>query len=124
MVEIPATTLEAHYEKSNFFRVIHADGMFGGLSPSGQLHIAIFNQRSPLPKKSNILVAPNGVTTETVTDTKTGIFREIEADVAMNLNTALAFHIWLAQNLNLMRKQLGMSDEDWTKHIENVNANT
>jgi hypothetical protein len=122
MVEIPATTLEAHYEKSNFFRVVHADGMFGGLSPSGHLHIAFFNQRTPLPKKSSISVATNGVATETVTDTKTGLFREIEVDITMDLNTSLSFHVWLSQNLNLMRKQLGMSDEDWSRHIQSINA--
>jgi hypothetical protein len=122
MVDIQATTLEAHYEKSNLFRVVHADGIFGGVTPSGTLNVAFFSQRTPLPRKSSLSVATNGLATETITDTKTGVFREIEVDIVMDLNTSLAFHAWLTQNVNQLRKVLGMTDENWNKHIGTINA--
>ena len=49
---VDAAELEFDFEKSNFFRVIHVDGVFGGISPgSNLLHMAIYNERQPLPKK-------------------------------------------------------------------------
>ena len=32
--------MEFHFEKSNFFRVIHVDGAFGGISPGTQMATA------------------------------------------------------------------------------------
>jgi len=122
MAQVQPANIEVYYEKSNFFRVIHADGIFGGPTPSGNMHVAFFSQRSPLPKKSSLNIGSDGSSTETVTDTKTGVFREIEVDVMMDLNTSLAFHIWFSQHLSVLRKQLGMSDQDWSNHIGILNA--
>src|SRR5579864_8214012 len=38
-----------HYVKSNYFRVIHADGMYGGLTPCGGIFFALYSDRQPLP---------------------------------------------------------------------------
>ncbi|HLW54414.1 MAG TPA: hypothetical protein VKW06_16380 [Candidatus Angelobacter sp.] len=39
-----------HYVKSNYFRVIHADGMYGGLTPCGGIFFALYSDRQPLPE--------------------------------------------------------------------------
>jgi hypothetical protein len=122
MAEAESRVLEIVYEKSNFFRVIHADGIFGGPTPTGGIHIAFFSQRTPLPKKSNLTISPNGTGVEVVTETKVGVFREIEADAIMDLNVALSFHLWLTSQLNQTRKGVGMSDVDWSKHLGAMNA--
>jgi hypothetical protein len=122
MAEANSTNIEVFYEKSNFFRVIHADGIFGGPTPTGGLHVAFYSQRTPLPKKSNLVISSNGTAVETVTETKVGAFREIEVDVVMDLNVAMSYHLWLASQLKLLRKGVGMSDADWSRHLEAINA--
>jgi hypothetical protein len=42
--------LPFHFRKSSLFRVIHADGAYGGISPNGNIHFALYNERFPIPK--------------------------------------------------------------------------
>lgn len=39
------------YIKSNFFRVVHADGVTGGGTPNGSIHLAFFSERGPIPQR-------------------------------------------------------------------------
>jgi hypothetical protein len=45
------TEIEFDFIKSNFFRVIHVDGAFGGLSPNGFVHMALYSERRAIPTK-------------------------------------------------------------------------
>ena len=36
-------TVTFDYIKSNLFRVIHADGVWGGIAPTGKIHLSFFN---------------------------------------------------------------------------------
>ena len=48
------------YIKGNFFRVIHADGVLGGSTPSGNIHMAFFSDRQPIPKREVYGLKPDG----------------------------------------------------------------
>src|SRR3989442_6878794 len=39
-----------HYIKSSQFRVVHADGIIGGVTPRGLIHIAVFSERPAIPQ--------------------------------------------------------------------------
>ena len=41
--------LKADYIKSNLFRVVVADGAFGGLTPRGNIHIDFWSERRAIP---------------------------------------------------------------------------
>jgi hypothetical protein len=45
-----APEIAFEYIKSNLFRVIHADGAIGGVTPSGNLHLAFFSERPAIPR--------------------------------------------------------------------------
>ena len=47
-IAIPSE-VEFDFIKSNFFRVIKADGAFGGVAPNGAIHMQIFSERQPIP---------------------------------------------------------------------------
>jgi hypothetical protein len=64
----------------------------------------------------------DGSVTEKVTDVKDGIFRELEVDVLLDLNTSVAFFTWYAAQINRFRKTVGMSDQDWSKIRGDLNA--
>ncbi|MDX8452821.1 hypothetical protein RFM98_08640 [Mesorhizobium sp. VK9D] len=112
--------IEAYYHKSNFFRVIHADGVFGGVTPRAAIHCGFFSERSAIPLRTAFEVINGQPGQEEIIESKPGIVREMEADVVMDLNSALAFHIWMAEKLEVLRKSLGISDEEWEKTVASV----
>jgi hypothetical protein len=38
------------YIKSQLFRVIHSDGAIGGITPTGNVHVAFYSDRAAIPK--------------------------------------------------------------------------
>jgi len=93
--------LAFHFIKSNQFRVIYADGVYGGISPKKLIRMAFFNERSPIPTKVVHETEINGMSI-TVKDEKErisrdGYVREIESEIIMNLETAKSVSLWLTK---------------------------
>ncbi|WP_145987240.1 MULTISPECIES: hypothetical protein [Bradyrhizobium] len=94
--------IEFHFEKSRYFRVIHVDGAAGGFSPGNRnVHLAIFSERSPLPRTvvHNVADGVLGAEIESRRESKKGVFREIEADLVMSIETAIALREWLNERI-------------------------
>jgi hypothetical protein len=89
------------YIKSNLFRVVHADGAFGGISPRGNIHFSLYNERIALPDSSKITVSDK--TGEVIGAEKFknsgSIVREIEVDVVTDLPTAMQLYKWLGNKI-------------------------
>ncbi|MCH8150799.1 MAG: hypothetical protein IH830_00315 [Planctomycetes bacterium] len=103
----PPTEIAFHYEKGNYFRVIHVDGGHGGLSPDGQsLVLSVYTERRPIPKKEVFDLDENGALIQPPKDKdeRTGIFREVEATLIMNPTTASAIRIWLTKYLDQQKE--------------------
>lgn len=77
--------------------------------------MAVFSERSALPKETYFDVVSGVATSEVVTATKEGLVRELESDLVMNLGTAISVHLWLREKVEYLRVQLGMSDEEWNR---------
>src|SRR5689334_12561172 len=97
--------LEFDFEKSNFFRVIHVDGFFGVVAPTQFLHIAVYNERQPIPKRVFHNVKDGVLQPETMAkrDGRTGLFREVEADLVLSLEGAMALRAWLDEKITEMQ---------------------
>ncbi len=94
------STVTFHYVKSSFFRVIHADGIIGCVTPRSLIHYAIFSERQAIPQTITQNISQDGVVGEAVARTgKEGIVREMEADVMMSLEMAKSFHQWLGDRV-------------------------
>lgn len=109
-----------HFLKSTYFRVIHADGFFGGLSPQGGFHIGVYSERTPYP---DLIIQE--INTETGHPGKElsrtgseGIIRELEVDIAMDLPTAITLHAWLGRHIK--RAQESGLLKDW--EVDSTNA--
>lgn len=109
---IPAS-IAAHFKKSNFFRVVHADGAYGGATPRGYFHMALYNERGAIPRQVEIPLIDGQPAPERTTDTLGGIVREVEVDVVMDLMATISLYVWLGQKADELRRASGMSDEDW-----------
>lgn len=102
--EIPKS-VEIHYLKANDFRVIHADGVWGGVAPRGYITMSVFSERNPIPRKMIFDVTPDGqLGPETGRDSKEGIIREVEVDVVMDVPLAKSLIRWLQDKVNFAEK--------------------
>jgi len=94
-----------HYIKSNFFRVIYADGAFGGINPQGLIRMALYNERTPIPQTTVQPVTPEGRLGDELIDRRTareGFVREVEVDVLLNINTAKSLIVWLQDKVKVL----------------------
>jgi hypothetical protein len=86
------------YIKSPLFRVIHADGAIGGLTPAGNVHFALYSERSAIPQMTVHPHRPDGtVGPPGQTVARPGIVREMDVDVVISPNFIPAFIEWLQQ---------------------------
>jgi len=104
------------YMKSNFFRVIHADGAWGGLSPRGNIHMSFYNERGALPDSSVLTLAPDGSKQLPETAHSSGdIIREIECDVVLDLGTAIGLRQWLDDKIKDLQTLVKTLQEEQRK---------
>jgi hypothetical protein len=105
--------LQFHFIKSNHYRVIHVDGAHGGLTPRGQIFIALYSERVPIPEMIVHGVAENRLTGELLAERKSkrGIVREVEAGVVMDLGAAQALHEWLGKKVAELENALAARDK-------------
>lgn len=101
--------LQFDYIKSGMFRVIHVDGVHGGIAPNGSgIHASFFNDRIPISKVEVHEVEPDGTIGRLKTITKRpGVVREVEVCAILSVRAAEALHAWLG---NLIPKARLMSD--------------
>jgi hypothetical protein len=98
----PPPKVVFHYIKNAAFRVIHTDGAFGGITPSGHIHMSLYSERTPIPQRMAHPLNPNGTLGEPIpseTVGKDGIVREVDVDVMMNIETTKSLYMWLGQKI-------------------------
>lgn len=101
--------IEFDYIKSNFFRVVRADGAFGGLSPNGAIHMGIYSERQPIPKKVVHAVQEGKLGPELLEkrDVRKSIIREMEVDVVLDITQAIGLRQWLDEKIQQYQNLVG-----------------
>lgn len=98
--QVPST-LSFRFVKGQFFRAVHVDGAFGGLSPKGDyIHMTVFNERVALPNKIvNKAVGGEGASVtvgeEISREVEGDYVREFESELIMDLEVAKRIRTWL-----------------------------
>lgn len=93
-------TITFHHIKSNLFRVIHADGVWGGVTPNLNIQMAFYSERNAIPQSVKQEFGEYGLPGEIIdTVGKEGIVREFDTSVVVNLEVAKAFHDWLGKKI-------------------------
>jgi hypothetical protein len=102
--------IPVHYVKSNAFRVVHADGAYGGATAHGFIQMAFYSERVAYPRETILEISPDGVQLgETDVERRQGAVREIEVAAIMDLKTAESLHQWLGQKVDELRKLLAQA---------------
>lgn len=92
------------YVKSNLFRVIHADGAWGGIAPRGYIHMALYSERQAIPTHSAIPFSEDGPIGKEKFERDSSFVREVEADVVLDLATAINLRDWLSDRIGTMNE--------------------
>ena len=96
----PPSSVELHYIKSSNFRVVHCDGVWGGLTPRGNIAMNCFSERSAIPTKVEHKLTPDGsLGEEILRESKGGVVREIEIEVLLDMNMAKSVLAWLTDRV-------------------------
>jgi len=99
------TELSVSYIKSSQFRVVSAQGAYGGFAPRGHFALTVFSERSAIPQETILQVDPITKTgTETVTKTRAGIVRELEVCLMLDKQSLIELHRWIGQHLDALKK--------------------
>lgn len=99
------TSIKFDYIKSNHFRVIHVNGVHGGVSIKGDgIQMALFNERTAIPKSETYSIEhkKNGATLKGLlkAESRNTIVREVEVEAILDIATAKAFHGWLGEKID------------------------
>ncbi len=99
--------LKVRYIKSNYFRVVHSDGAFGGFTPQGNIFMGIYNERAPIPDATFQAIEGGMLGKELVEHRQGGkdeIIRELEVGLTMDVNVAKALLEWLKEKIDVVEK--------------------
>lgn len=99
------------YIKSNLFRVIHADGAWGGMSPHADIHISFYNERPAIPDRSRFTVSANKVVKPEVFEAESDLVREVEVDVVVDLRAAKSLRKWLDERISVLEETIREAQE-------------
>ena len=92
--KVPAA-VDFHFIKAAHFRVVHVDGVWGGVTPSQNIAVGFFSERLPIPTIVQHQLTDGGKLGEEIArESKTGIVREMEVELVMNKATAARFLEW------------------------------
>lgn len=100
--------LEFDFIKSSQFRVIHVDGVWGGLGPRQFINMAVYAERNAIPQSISYDISDqnpsDGIRLEAATpDTKkarNAIIREVEANLVIDISTADGIATWLREKVD------------------------
>ncbi|MFP3868180.1 MAG: hypothetical protein ACLFUU_08455 [Desulfobacteraceae bacterium] len=97
-VDLDEGTISYDYIKSNQFRVIHVDGVWGGNAPTGFIHMSVFSERWPIPKRTVKKFEPEGRVGEEITEMRVvrdSVIREVDAQLVLSVEVAKRIREWL-----------------------------
>jgi hypothetical protein len=107
MSESPSDRIRIEYIKSSAFRVFHADGAFGGVSPRLQLFITFYNERFPIPKVLTYQATSTGAPGDEIVserESKEGVVREVEVGLVLDFSAAKTLATWLNEKVSELEK--------------------
>lgn len=105
--ELPKN-FDFHFIKSNSFRVVHCDGVWGGTTPRGYITMSVYSERSPLPRKVTHHVTEEGIIGDEIIERREcreGIVREVDVEMILDLDMAKSLVRWLGGHIEFLENR-------------------
>ncbi|MCK9391692.1 MAG: hypothetical protein M0Q01_09060 [Syntrophales bacterium] len=86
-------------------RDLYANGIYGGVTPRGEIYIHFYSERHPIPKKATHKIDEHGVPKKDG-DIEIGgdVVRLVQSSIILNEGTAVSLRDWLNDRLNYLKK--------------------
>jgi hypothetical protein len=98
-------TITFDYVKSNYYRVVHVNGVVGSLTPTGDIHMGAWSQRGPYPQRvTHSITAEGELGQELDRETRQAIVREVEVGIVFSAGVALQVAEWLQGQVALLQE--------------------
>ena len=114
------------YAKAMGFRSVYADGVTGGLTPSGHIHITFYSERPPLPTRHVYKLNLDGSLGSEIPEQKPSrdpIVRDMQVDVLMTIHAAESLKNWLDQYIRNLKARMSSSTGDTRPSVVPIVAN-
>lgn len=99
--------IKQHFLKNKDFKTVKSDGVFGGVTPFGDINMVIFTDRLPIPDSITIEVDDKtGKITEIARESKQGIVKEVQFGIKFDLQVAKQTVDWLQDKINQLEEAL------------------
>jgi len=99
------SSVKFHYIKGHNFRVIHTDGVIGGITPQRQIFLSLFSERAALPTMIEFQVSSEGALgAEVKREGKEGLVREMDIGIILNADTAQQLSDFLQKQLLVLKE--------------------
>jgi hypothetical protein len=108
-VDLDEGTISYDYIKSNQFRVIHVDGVWGGNAPTGFINMSVFSERWPIPKRTVSKFEPEGRVGDEIKEKRVfrdSVVREVDAQLVMSIDVAKRIREWLNDKIATYEEKL------------------
>ena len=100
------------YIKGNHYRVVHADGVFGGITHRGLIWATIYSERGAIPVQVTYPVTPErklGPELMKKRSVRDATIREVECSLMMDLNLARSLRGWLDEKIGTLESKMAES---------------
>jgi hypothetical protein len=120
--------IEYHYQKSPGYRTVHADGAHGGGTTRGYLAVTFYNERGTIPRRGSRAVDVNDqgeprLGREVVEEGLTGIMRQLEVTVMLDINAARELTTWLVRHVKEIEDAFEVpEDQRWKPAAEKTDG--
>lgn len=102
--------IKVFYEHDPGYRMIAANGIFGGITPRGELRIDFFSEYSEVPKSVTLRITKEGTVTEEQ-DTNPRIVRMIQMGVLVPADHIESFADWFQAKAEEIKQRRKHADE-------------
>ncbi len=92
-------SVEFRFVNSNYWRVIHADGVYGGVTPRGDILMSVWSQRTALPTSVTHEILADGLGKEIARESSGAVIRELEAGIVLDVELAKVVVKWLQEKI-------------------------
>lgn len=96
-----ANRMELRYVKSTIGPVLHADGVYGGLTPHGLVYLAFFSEHAKIPDSATLEQDSEGRAREVQEGNRpTEWVRDVGVEVTISLDVARSLRKWLDHKIS------------------------
>lgn len=104
----PTPSIQYRFAKSNDYRVVHADGAWGGITPQGNLSMGLFAERRSAPETVTYQMTETGLQ-ETGRTGPQPTIRELQVEVVLSTEVARSLIGWLQGHVETAEKALAQA---------------